>query len=358
MKKYQKASREYTVLGISAVFKKIVSNEFSIFFDNNGPEDILFVVKDGNLFHFQVEEEVKHASKGFLQRINRGDLDLEELYIETEKKIVEIEKMYKMKPIDYTLDIFSIFLDLYTKLIMVAYAVSYSADFSEVLDKDKRDLFDSWVLKIRKRIEKIYKDGENIFIPEYTKWLSENELSSYSQESLTYLFADELREFITKNKKLPSEEDLASRKKLLYARFYMPEKFNHETNSEAEKEIVRLKLFEEEQLPNVNSLKGQTAQKGFAKGMVRIILKRSDIDKFIDGEIIVAPMTDPSYLPIMRNALAFVTDEGGTLCHAAIVARELKKPCIIGTKIATRVLKDGMEVEVDANKGIVKIINY
>ena len=58
----------------------------------------------------------------------------------------------------------------------------------------------------------------------------------------------------------------------------------------------------------------------------------------------------------MKLASAFVTDFGGITCHAAIVSREMKKPCIIGTKIATQVLKDGMEVEVDADNGVVKII--
>ena len=68
----------------------------------------------------------------------------------------------------------------------------------------------------------------------------------------------------------------------------------------------------------------------------------------------VATMTFPNFIPAMEKAAAFVTDEGGILCHAAIVAREMKKPCIIGTKIATQVLKDGELVEVDANKGIVR----
>ena len=58
----------------------------------------------------------------------------------------------------------------------------------------------------------------------------------------------------------------------------------------------------------------------------------------------------------MKRAIAFVTDEGGITCHAAIIAREMKKPCIIGTKVATKILKDGDMVEVDANKGTVKII--
>ncbi len=67
-------------------------------------------------------------------------------------------------------------------------------------------------------------------------------------------------------------------------------------------------------------------------------------------------MTHPDDGPLISKAAAVVTDEGGVLCHAAIVARELKKPCIIGTKIATKVLKDGDTVEVDAEKGIVRKI--
>jgi len=59
----------------------------------------------------------------------------------------------------------------------------------------------------------------------------------------------------------------------------------------------------------------------------------------------------------MEKAAAFVTDEGGMTCHAAIVAREMKKPCIVGTKIATQILKNGDLIEIDANKGIVKILN-
>ena len=60
----------------------------------------------------------------------------------------------------------------------------------------------------------------------------------------------------------------------------------------------------------------------------------------------------------MKKAGAFVTNEGGITCHAAIVAREMKKPCIIGTKIATKVLKDGDLVEVDAENGVVRVIKH
>jgi pyruvate,water dikinase len=64
-------------------------------------------------------------------------------------------------------------------------------------------------------------------------------------------------------------------------------------------------------------------------------------------------MTDPNYVPLMKKASAIITDAGGILCHAAIVSRELKIPCIIGTKNATFALKDGDRVEVDAEKGTI-----
>lgn len=78
--------------------------------------------------------------------------------------------------------------------------------------------------------------------------------------------------------------------------------------------------------------------------------------KFQKGDILVSVATDPDIVPAMKKAAAIVTEQGGITSHAAIVSRELGIPCIIGTKIATRVLKDGDMVEVDANKGTVKKI--
>lgn len=74
------------------------------------------------------------------------------------------------------------------------------------------------------------------------------------------------------------------------------------------------------------------------------------------GEILVTVMTSPDFMVAAKKAAAIVTDEGGITCHAAIVSREMKIPCIIGTKIATKVLKDGDIVEVDADKGVVRKI--
>ncbi len=80
------------------------------------------------------------------------------------------------------------------------------------------------------------------------------------------------------------------------------------------------------------------------------------MDQMKEGDILVAGQTRPFFMPAIRKAGAIVTDEGGITSHAAIVARELKKPCVIGTRIATEVLKDGDLVEVDADNGVVKIL--
>src|SRR3989338_1081689 len=102
---------------------------------------------------------------------------------------------------------------------------------------------------------------------------------------------------------------------------------------------------------------GVIAQKGNAIGTVRIIYTAADTGKVQKGDIIVTNMTTPAYITAMQRAAAFVTDEGGITCHAAILAREMRKPCVIGTKIATKIFKDGDVVEVDAIKGIVKKLN-
>ena len=108
---------------------------------------------------------------------------------------------------------------------------------------------------------------------------------------------------------------------------------------------------------NISEIKGATAYPGVVKGKVRIIRLKEQISSVQKGEIIVTEMTNPDFIPAMKKAVAVVTDEGGIMCHAAIVSRELKIPCIIGTKIATQVLKDGDLVEVDADNGVVRILN-
>lgn len=110
-------------------------------------------------------------------------------------------------------------------------------------------------------------------------------------------------------------------------------------------------------IKNVKEIRGTVASpvKNLVRGKVSIVLNTST-DKFVDGNILVTTMTRPDFLPLMRRAKAIITDEGGLTCHAAIISREMGKPCIIGTKVATRILKNGDFVEMDTKTGIIKIL--
>lgn len=114
-------------------------------------------------------------------------------------------------------------------------------------------------------------------------------------------------------------------------------------------------LFVSEEKPSESIFRGTVASPGpVLRGRVQIIMNSYDADAFNAGSILVTPMTSPEYLPAMKTAKAIVTDEGGLTCHAAIVSRELGVPCVIGTKSATAVLKDGDEIELNATTGTIR----
>lgn len=98
-------------------------------------------------------------------------------------------------------------------------------------------------------------------------------------------------------------------------------------------------------------LTGLSASPGIAVGPARIVPDASQIDKVKDGDILVAAMTTPDFVPAMKRAAAIVTDRGGRTAHAAIVSRELGIPCVVGTETATKTLSDGQVVTVDGYEG-------
>lgn len=106
----------------------------------------------------------------------------------------------------------------------------------------------------------------------------------------------------------------------------------------------------------ITDLYGTTANVGKVMGRVRVLMGPEGFKNMVKGEILVTSMTRPEFIPILSKAAAIITDEGSLTCHAAIVSREMDIPCIVGTKIATKVLKDGDIVEVNANHGVVKIL--
>lgn len=155
------------------------------------------------------------------------------------------------------------------------------------------------------------------------------------------------------NHKIIKPQIIKNRKKF-FAVFVDHKDYKFFYGQDAEK-IQR--LFSTEKFEISDFVKGivvSRTQKNVITGKARILLTPRDSHKMQKGEILIAPMTSPDYIVVMRKAKAIVTDVGGLMSHAAVVSRELKIPCIVGTKFATKVFKDGDLVEVDAERGIVR----
>lgn len=168
---------------------------------------------------------------------------------------------------------------------------------------------------------------------------------------LTFLCPWEIENFILKN--TPKIHELKNRRK--YSCLIINKKITKLLlGIQAHKFFIKLVI--EGELLGHKEIKGQGAYPGIVRGIVRIIQIPADMKKMKNKNILVSQATSPDLLPAMRKAAAIVTNKGGLICHAAITARELKIPCIVGTNNATLILNDGDLVEVDANKGIVRII--
>jgi phosphohistidine swiveling domain-containing protein len=127
-------------------------------------------------------------------------------------------------------------------------------------------------------------------------------------------------------------------------------------NKEEMQELEKLIESRHKVAEDIKELKGVIVGQGHYEGKVKLIKDLNKLDQVEAGDVLVTSMTRPQFNSVLKNVGALVTDDGGALCHAAILAREFNIPTVVGTKIATKVLKDGDMVEVDADKGIVRII--
>ncbi|MBI2989640.1 MAG: hypothetical protein HYY51_00420 [Candidatus Magasanikbacteria bacterium] len=176
-----------------------------------------------------------------------------------------------------------------------------------------------------------------------------------SMEHIPFLLPDELKEALMKG---GTDAELL-RERSEYSLLFLDantEQAEFVSGEAARGLKARMRIDQEEKTDteNVTELSGQIAFAGMATGSVKIINSTKEMVKMEKGDILVSEMTIPEIVSAMKKAAAIVTDMGGITCHAAIVSRELGIPCVIGTKIATKVLKDGDMVEVDARRGIVR----
>jgi phosphohistidine swiveling domain-containing protein len=198
--------------------------------------------------------------------------------------------------------------------------------------------------------ESVYSETESFFRHLAEAIALKEKKQRYTPEMLTCLTQKELEHYLA-TKKLPVKETLSARYRECALYFEDSKEFIITDNlADIDSAIVKASNFA------ADSIKGVSAYPGKVKGVCRIILDPHDpkaSNSFSKGDILITGMTRPEFLPYFRKASAVVTDVGGMLCHAAVTARELSKPCVVGTVNATTFFKDGEVVEVDAEKGIV-----
>ncbi|MEK6890280.1 MAG: PEP-utilizing enzyme [Nanoarchaeota archaeon] len=183
----------------------------------------------------------------------------------------------------------------------------------------------------------------------FRKLAKENNLNIKETTNLTL---EEISDIILK-KIIPDKKSLKLRAE---KRFVMSMQKNKVALIYDEKEIDKIKKMVEDKIVNQTEFKGVTACGGYARGPAKIITDKSKLNKIRKGDILISIWTTPDYLTAMHLAEGIITEEGGLTSHAAVTSRELKKPCIMNIKNASKIIKDGDLVEVDADKGIVRIL--
>jgi len=169
---------------------------------------------------------------------------------------------------------------------------------------------------------------------------------------LLYALAPEISALIGGNG--PTANDLAERRRgSVY--LFTPEHSVVLTGAEVVAEVKKI-MTPDPAYDVPGDIRGLIANTGKVRGTAKVLSSVDQISKIKDGDVLVAVMTRPDYVPAMKRASAIVTDEGGITSHAAVVSRELGIPCIIGTKFATTVFSDGDTIEVNANHGWVRKI--
>lgn len=210
------------------------------------------------------------------------------------------------------------------------------------------------ISKIRFEAKKITND----LLTDTEKILIEtSKRTKYAVNQISSMSIDELKSILVNNREVDTRE-LNNRVRLFGLRIKV-------VNGEVEIKRLKynqIKLIEKSQDDFCKEIKGDVVYPGKVLGKVRLVKKlfsKKDYGKFMEtiqgGDIIVAPMISPNLTPCFSRVSGIVTDEGGLMSHAALISRERKIPCIVGTKNATNRLKENDVIELDADKGIVTI---
>jgi len=203
------------------------------------------------------------------------------------------------------------------------------------------------------------------------RFLIPQELGEFvsSPEGYRHRFKERKVRFLVFQGDFPLVEELfgdvtsmAAKSELNYKAFSMTEPFiaeGEQADKVLERLNSRLNYLAESEVPLTEKLQGIVTyydpNEPEVTGMVTVI-KNPKVETLKSGEILVAPSTTPDYMDAIRKCRAIVTDWGGQTSHAAIVSRELRKPCVIGTNYASHVLRNGDKVKIDLRQGVIEIM--
>lgn len=337
--KYEKHQRDYTVLACSEIADEFFDPRMSGFFSYDS-HPVFMLVENGIFYHFVTENDYLGLALAYAKKYPEDYL--QKYAHELQETLTIYRDFLIQEHVNVADDILKLheYMRIFLPIVIIS---AYLPMCGATINENTLAL----CMELRREYEDVHRNG--ITLERELLNALEKELS-IKYDSLRYLTSKEFKNFLVTNE-LPN--DLEIRQKFLLMEVY----HGKDTAFTEDEATAKLEEIDEHRnVADVQEIKGSVAFRGIATGKVKLVRLIEDAHDIEEGDILVASMTDPRYLPLMKKASAIITDEGGITCHAAIVARELKKPCIIGTKIATQVLHDGDFVEVDANSGIIKII--
>ncbi len=308
-------------------------------------DEQLLWCKDGYVRYYRSKKRMEEARAYFLKLIEKKDPRIQEWYKEGKRLIKKEEDFITRSKKMTTKEIVTQYPQMmeecgqfFLYLTSIPFLILGALETDPEKHTKTREAFLEFRKESRSRLQELV--FEKI-------WQATAEKTGWKMMDISYLTFQEVYTLLKENK-YPPKEEVEKRKKECI--FFLGDKGTEFFYGE---DLLQ-KVGIQEKKQEATEIKGNSAYKGIVQGKVCILNRIADMKKFEEGDIIVSINTNPSLMPAILKCKAIVADEGGLISHAAIIARELKKPCIIGTKIATKVFKDGDIIEVDAEKGTVR----
>jgi pyruvate,water dikinase len=236
---------------------------------------------------------------------------------------------------------------------------SDTSHMSTELNVSELSEYETWLLVVFKKVMYLYEEGRNAMVRSIWAMKETGSALELPPEKLLYATVQEVDAFCAHEGELPDASIVVQRKNAFAIYFDNGEYRDYTGQNAVQKLIEKLQINHYWEASNEVSetiLKGRIAFKGDVTGPARLVFNQEDANNLVAGEILISPMTQVEFLGGIRKCAAIVTDEGGIVCHAAIVAREFGKPCVLATTHATKIFKTGDLVHVDANTGTVSLV--